>query len=117
MRSQFTIATCALLLVPISAPASAAGQQYGVWGFGTQSCGTWTADKQKAGYEQIVDISWVEGYMSAMDRTNPAINVASHHTDANGMAAWVDNYCAAHPIEQISAAAEAFAAELLSRPK
>jgi hypothetical protein len=28
--------------------------------------------------------------------------------DANGISGWIDNYCRAHPIEDISEAAKAF---------
>jgi hypothetical protein len=59
-------------------------------------------------------VSWVMGYMAAVN-----INVAETdilgNIDGEGMKAWVDNYCQAHPLDTVSKATGALAFELLGR--
>jgi hypothetical protein len=60
---------------------------------------------------------WVLGFLSGVGygvgfietKTNPAGNIDPlNGTDAQGALAWIDNYCHAHPLDQIEAASKAF---------
>jgi hypothetical protein len=91
----------------------APAQQHITVGIGTASCATWEIARRSGDatrYEQ-----WVVGFYSGADfigkagGTNPL-----PQTDANGVWAWMDNYCQSHPVETIAGAM----AELVSaRPR
>lgn len=79
---------------------------YKVVGNGTTSCGAWTAHRINA--PNLQEQAWVVGFLSGVgfigqDAADPLEGV-----DAEGVWAWVDNYCRANPIEHISRAAAAF---------
>jgi hypothetical protein len=87
---------------------SARAAQYHKIGSGTDSCGTWTSARStRTGWFQ--DSQWVLGflsgfgYMGKRDGYDPLDGL-----DAEGVWAWVDNYCGTHPLEELSGAAEAF---------
>jgi hypothetical protein len=69
------------------------------------SCGTWTADRRQRSGGALQDEQWVLGFLSGVgyEGYDPLNGM-----DAEGVWAWIDNYCREHPIEQIIAAAEAF---------
>jgi hypothetical protein len=82
--------------------------QVAVAGFGMRSCGTWTAvrhDGTALGHEQ-----WILGFLSAVGYTNFLRDQMNplEGTDADGVWAWIDNYCQAHPLDRIINAADAF---------
>lgn len=62
--------------------------------------------------------SWLGGFISAMNAFS-AINGhgpdVTSGTDLDGIFRWMDNYCAAHPLEQVSGAAESLIVELDKR--
>ena len=105
----------AALLWPVSAyarPNSHGG--YMVMGFGTKSCGAWTADRQGNGDIQFVDEAWVLGYLTALNVVGPGSDNIARNTDTDGIVAWVDNYCAAHPLDEIVTATRALGDVLLA---
>ena len=78
-------------------------------GVGASSCGTWTADRVNPySFPAIADGSWVLGFLSGIAYEGPENDDPLAGTDAQGVFAWIDNYCRANPIDHISAAAEAF---------
>jgi hypothetical protein len=103
------------LFLLATVPATAASKQYGVIGIGNRSCGSWIADRKEAGFPALVDLAWVEGFLTAMDHENGKVNASIHKTDADGIAAWVDNYCAAHPLNDLSRASEELAISLSNK--
>jgi hypothetical protein len=97
----------AALAVALMMTGSAEATDFHMVGVGSSSCGSWTASRggQTTGiYEQ-----WVVGFLSGVgyegtgQGDDPLAGV-----DANGVWAWVDNYCRAHPLDQIVMAAKAF---------
>jgi hypothetical protein len=69
-------------------------------GNGGHSCGQWIEDRHNhLSLESLVDQSWVVGYLSAYNEWGPGNGDVSSHTDTPGMVAWIDNYCAGHPVE------------------
>jgi hypothetical protein len=75
----------------------------------SSSCGTWVEVRGRRlaiGQEQ-----WVFGFLTGVgsagvylpSKVNPLQGV-----DANAVLAWMDNYCQAHPLENVGSAAGAF---------
>ena len=68
-----------------------------------------------ADIDLVHQISWVQGFLSAFNYyVSKSGNVLSG-IDNNGIFAWIDNYCAAHPLDDIATATFAFIAELSKR--
>lgn len=115
-------ALVALLIVsPIGAPVkSAAGDakgNYQIFGAGAESCGTWTAEKANNERGRLEDLVWALGWVSAYNRYyDPSGNIAAG-TDSDGIGAWIDNYCAAHPFDSLGTAAEALILALRARKR
>jgi hypothetical protein len=106
--NRFFRLACLMVFAPHLALAQASGGQYHEIGSGTASCGAWTADRHQLANRALSDEEWVLGFLSGVgyigyDSANPL-----NKTDADGVWAWIDNYCSAHPISQISDAAAAF---------
>jgi hypothetical protein len=98
------------LLVTVSAltmgpPKPSGAQTFTAMGVGNQSCGTWTAER-RIGTAGLLE-EWVLGFLSGIgyvgDHDNPLAG-----TDADGVFAWIDNYCFANPINDTSQGAKAF---------
>jgi hypothetical protein len=106
----------AAALVCGAAPARA----YNVIGGGVDSCGTWTADRgayvpggpaTQGGQAALQDVQWVLGFLSGvsmMGALTPKPVKPFNNVDADGVLAWIDNYCRARPLEMIVDAANAF---------
>jgi hypothetical protein len=103
-------ALLAAVVISITGTGQAAATFY-LMGNGVTSCGSWTAarrDGQALSREQ-----WVLGFLSgvgyrgAADGKDPSDPL--NGMDAAGIFAWIDNYCQARPISELSDAAGAFA--------
>jgi hypothetical protein len=53
-----------------------------------------------------LDLAWVLGFLSGIGSTG--IGDPLRQMDADGVAAWIDNYCRAHPIKAIADAVAEF---------
>jgi hypothetical protein len=51
---------------------------------------------------------WVLGFLSGIGFKGQAEDNPLQGTDNDGVFAWIDDYCRAHPVENISDAASAF---------
>lgn len=62
---------------------------------------------------------WVGGFLtgsnSILSNSPTNIDVFAQATDAQGLWAWVDNYCQAHPLDSVARAADALGGELIRR--
>jgi hypothetical protein len=78
-----------------------------VHGVGTESCGVWTKTRTQRP-KPVLDIAeqaeWVDGFISAFNFYQATVEDVIQRTDIDGVYAWIDNYCAAHPLDQISTA-------------
>ena len=55
---------------------------------------------------------WVLGFLSGMGSTRPVTKLDPlHGTDKEAVWAWIDNYCAAHPLTALADAAAVFMGE------
>jgi len=114
--TMFAILICAIGTVR-NATASNAKGIYTILGAGTSSCGSWTANRPYdpgpspfVSNQHINDLlteeAWLLGYITSYNSSVwKGDNVASE-TDRNGIFAWVDTYCAAHPTTPLAGAAE-----------
>jgi hypothetical protein len=106
MRIRATAAMATVLLcAAISASARPADPSKGpvMYGPGTASCGKWLADRENVAMHQI-ELSWVLGWLSAMGAVGWSLHPNGRglrHTDADAVAAWVDKYCRAYPLNNI----------------
>jgi hypothetical protein len=97
-----------IFVLLIGAPYAAA-QSYIALGVGADSCGRWVADRRARNYDMVIKEGWVTGYLSGYNRWSPRSapdRDISGGTDAAGLFAWIDNYCAAHPLMPLAGAAE-----------
>jgi hypothetical protein len=92
-------------------------------GAGNSSCGDWTSQKAGSDANQIEGklirqayVHWLGGFVSGLNYAYRATygNITDG-TDVNGIDGWVDNYCAAHPLDMVGQAAIALGAELRGR--
>ena len=99
----------ALILDVASMTGAANGAGSNTIGAGTASCGTWIEARRErisVGAEQ-----WIFGFLSGVGfmgigdarRINPLSGV-----DGKAVLAWIDNYCRAHPADNITTAGIAF---------
>ena len=84
-----------------------ANGQFRTYGEGDlSSCGAWTAERKKESTKQQYFYAWVDGYISAYNNYTPGVFDIGKGTDSEGRDAWIDNYCAVHPLEAISTAVQ-----------
>ena len=65
---------------------------------------------------------WVAGFLSGANSILAGseyhidtLEHASAETDVQGLWAWIDNYCQAHPLDAVAQAADALGGELIRR--
>ena len=87
-----------------------------IFGAGTAaSCGAWTKARQSktaAWAEQ-----WVAGYLSGINTISDKPDALKGITDAEGLMAWLDNYCQANPFDLIGTAADELLQHLRANAK
>jgi hypothetical protein len=67
------------------------------------SCSTWTITSKQS-YESQVYSKWVFGFISGINLENPSGDFLQGR-DADGLIAWIDNYCRSNPLNRITQAA------------
>ena len=102
------VAGLALIMISGSGRAFLQNGYFDAVGQGNSSCGAWTAARsggvvRALGFEQWV-LGFISGIGSARADANPLNGM-----DADGIWAWIDNYCREHPIDELLTAAAAFA--------
>jgi hypothetical protein len=93
-----------------------------VLGIGNRSCGSWTQARHSVGMLADVYEGWVAGFLSGSnsilansDAHIDVLEQAKAETDAQGLWAWIDNYCQTHPLDAVAQAADALGGELIRR--
>ena len=85
---------------------------YHFLGVGTLSCGTWTAARRSGGSQALANEQWTLGFLSGVGAEGTQLGADPlNNADADGVWAWIDDYCHAHPVETIARAAKAFSIE------
>jgi hypothetical protein len=80
---------------------------YTVGGQGGQTCGKWLEDRNRNDIMSRLDEAWVLGFVSASNKpflVGPEIDILKN-ADNSGIFAWLDAYCARHPLDLIADAA------------
>jgi hypothetical protein len=90
---------------------------YQVLGPGGVSCGQYVETRRNPDAQPIAlaDVDWIEGYLTAYNEYNWPSGDLTRGTDSDGLTVWVDNYCAANPLDDLAKAARALTKELRSR--
>jgi len=108
MRTVVVLGSVLGIIVVVLAATLRAQEQYSgnytVYGYGASSCGTWLRDaarSDKSFYE--LEQAWLAGFVSGVGYVNDR---RLNKTDINGMKAYVDRYCADHPLDDIAKAAQ-----------
>lgn len=114
--ASFAVAVFAALVAAPCSVSAATRQPLAIFGPGFGACGQWSAAHQ--GYSAVTSgqDAWLMGYVSAYsdwgtDRSSDLFD----KTDNAALVAWVSNYCAVHPRDQIATAARALIASLTRR--
>jgi hypothetical protein len=95
-----------LVVATLSAPTAANAGAATIIGAGALSCGQWLTDRQGQGrYGAETLEMWITGYLSGVDA------YAFHRelrkgADSAGLFAWIDDYCHAHPLDDIAVATD-----------
>jgi len=85
----------------------------------SQTCGTWTAERKKSEHGSMTPMAsgiaaWSLGFLSGINLVNKSSNLLET-VDAEAIWAWLDNYCAAHPLDKVVAGLEELTIELMHR--
>jgi hypothetical protein len=110
MKTVRTVAIVGLLISSIAAGATI------ILGPGAASCGTWIGDRQRNEARSQLNQAWVQGFVTARNVYKPqAEENMPKPMDSRAMVAWIDNYCDANPLKDISDAAKALVEDLEGR--
>lgn len=86
---------------------------------GLETCRIWTQGRTQADVAQGARQAWVLGFVTAANaytqNHGDSDGNLSKGTDTEGLYAWIDNYCAAHPLNRLSTASTALMNDLLAR--
>ena len=77
---------------------------------GAQSCGVWIEDREA---KRFPVQAWVIGYLSGIASATDSNFLQA--TDLPSIALWVDKFCRANPLKDISDAGNELARELMAR--
>jgi hypothetical protein len=106
------------LLLLISAVPARAASEYVILGAGGRPCGSWLQVRNQALPDSAVLQSWVLGYITSVNA-----NLLTSSPDVAGGASpdqlflWIDNYCAAHPLDSLARATGALLDSFLAKRK
>jgi hypothetical protein len=109
------IGNAALATLLLCSPLEEA-KAYRIAGIGLRSCGSWTATRGQ-GAAAIGAEQWVLGFLSGVafcaESEGSSVDPLDG-TDANGVWAWIDNYCRKNPLDQLEEAPHWF---VLAQPR
>ncbi len=125
--TSIVLVAASLVAVPVAAVGQDTMQTFGA---ALESCGAWTQGREEAGNElsygssgasvqRLSRESWVEGYITALNVNLPSrggavLNILEGG-DLLGAFAWIDNYCAANPLDDLNRATFLLTDELRRR--
>jgi hypothetical protein len=91
--------TCAMVALASTAPSANSI----IIGAGAESCGTWTNSERNN--TNAYRHQWVMGYVSSYNFYSLTVSSdVSQGIDFHGLIAWISNYCASNPLNQIATA-------------
>jgi len=96
-----TMVALLLAVFLISGTASAGS----FFGHGRHSCGAWTAKKEADGWNRVVFVSWLSGFVTSYSAYVEKFSGPVSGSDMVGNVAWIDNYCQNNPLDEVGVAA------------
>jgi hypothetical protein len=75
-------------------------------GAGLASCGTWIVDRRTP-LRWATESAWVLGFLSGVGYMGSGFDPL-RGVNADGVNAWLDNYCQTHPLKDLADAAGSF---------
>lgn len=111
MNPNSLLAGCLLLaasIVPVAAHA-----QGGAEARRAPSCGEWIVHREKSDTLALGNASWLLGYLSGLAASSGKDYLSA--TDNASIYKWMDKYCRASPLKDLSSGANALAAELAGK--
>jgi hypothetical protein len=97
----------AVITAPLAFCSAAQADQFIIKGVGAHSCGRWVLDRQAGDYRAMGALAkeaWVQGYITAYNEWAFQRPDVTAGTDSDGVFAWIDNYCASHPLDTVAVA-------------
>jgi hypothetical protein len=86
------------------------------YGFPDQdSCGYWIQERRKGANGSQLWEGWILGFITGLNVFGTNNGNVAPDVKAEGLQAWVDQYCADHPLDSISVAAVKLAEALKQR--
>ena len=108
MNPTSLLAGCLLLaasMVAVSSPSEAGAEARQA-----PSCGEWVVHREKSDTLALSNTSWLLGYLSGLAVSSGKDYLSA--TDNASIYKWMDNYCRANPLRDVSNGGNALAAEL-----
>jgi hypothetical protein len=98
------VATALSVILASTRPADA-GNQYVILGAGSRPCGSWLQVRTQANPDSAALQSWVLGYITSVNANmlTTSQDVADG-TTPDALFAWIDTYCASHPLDSLARA-------------
>ena len=126
------IARVVLIIALVFCLEADAKDNWLVTGNGADSCATWTKTQTNrpeivssenkysnlspgVSWDAYAEIQWAAGFISAYNYYQSETPDISAGTDENGKLAWIDAYCANHPLDNVGQATIALITELSQR--
>jgi hypothetical protein len=113
MRS-FVLAACLLFSAGVANAADSHGG-FATYGAGATSCGEHTRFVRAHSDHEQADVTWVLGFLTAYNLYGWKGDDVASHTDGDAVQQWLGNYCASHPLDYVSDAAQQLIAEFRRR--
>lgn len=114
MKSLGSCLTALTMSVATAIAADNPDQPYIVLSNGQTTCGEYLKDTE---LQVRVDVEWVLGYISGVNRFAPANTrmAGSSYREPEAVTAWLANYCRAHALDLLAKAADELRQEFIRR--
>jgi hypothetical protein len=111
LKPSSRVAGCLLLTASMVAVASP--PEGGAQPRQAPSCGEWIAHREKSDTLALGNASWLLGYLSGLAVAGGKDYLSG--TDNSSLYKWMDDYCRANPLRDVSIGGNALAAELAKK--
>lgn len=98
------------MLVSVSVWAGDENGQFAA--LGTKSCGMYIDQRKAAAWPDTVSRAWIAGYLTAYNRLVPDTYNIIGNSDLESVTLWLENYCRAHPLNDLDDAMNRLVIEL-----
>jgi hypothetical protein len=104
-----------MAILSLAAPARA-GDAYVIFGAGGRPCGSWLQVRSQASPDSAMLQSWVLGYITSVNANVLMVSRdVANGSSPDALFSWIDDYCAAHPLDSLARAASSLVDSLRSK--